>query len=221
MKNKKQLSFLIVEDHDCVSKSIVETLKEQPDFIPEIRVATDADHALKLIKEKPPEIVFLDLVLKPAIKGVLTDGDDLLRELNKLFYRPKVIVMSKIDRLDMLDYVINQLNADSYILKSRNSLDEIIPAVEKVMEGENYFSPSVTKILKHQENLLEMDTTDIFILKKLSRGLIQSEIEAALLENDIYLTVSAIEKRIRKLKMRFDAKTTIHLIALACQNGII
>ena len=212
---------MIVEDHDCVSKSIVETLKEQSGFIPETFIATDADHALKLIKEKSPEIVFLDLILKPTIEGVLTDGDDLLREMNKLFHRPKVIVMSKIDRLDMLDYVINQLGADSYILKSRTSLNEIIPAVEKVMQGENYFSPSIVKILKHQENLLEMDTIDIFIIKKLSRGLTQSEIEIALMENDIYLTVSAIEKRIRKLKIRFDAKTTIHLIALAFQNGII
>lgn len=221
MESKKHISFLIVEDHDCVSKSIIDTLKEQSGFMPEIRVATDADHALNLIRQHLPEIIFLDLVLKPAVKGKLTDGDDLLRELNKFFQRPKVIVMSKVDRLDMLDYVINQLGADSYILKSRTSLNEIIPAVEKVLENETYFSPSVTKILKHQENLLEMDSVDIFILKKLSRGLIQPEIEADLLNNDIYLTVSAIEKRIRKLKIRFDAKTTPHLIALAFQNGII
>lgn len=216
------ISVLVIEDHDCVSKSIIDTLQENKDFIFNIDMAGHADEALSKIRKSPPDLVFLDLVLKntqasPALSG----GDELLRELNKLQNRPKVIVLSKVDSLDMLDYIINILNADGYILKSRISLEEIVQAVKLVLENENYFSPQVKKILRHNENLLEVDFVDVFIIKKLSQGFIQPEIETALLDRNVQLTVSAIEKRIRRLKIRFDAKTTTHLIALALQNGII
>lgn len=220
--NNNTVSVLVIEDHDCVSKSIIDTLQENNDFIFNIDMAGYADEALSKIRKNPPDIIFLDLILKnPPTLSNFTGGDELLRELNKIQNRPKVIILSKVDSLDMLDYIINILNANGYILKSRTSLEEIIPAIKLVLENENYFSPQVKKILRHNENLLEVDFVDVFIIKKLSQGLIQPEIETALLDRNVQLTVSAIEKRIRRLKLRFDAKTTTHLIALAIQNGII
>jgi DNA-binding NarL/FixJ family response regulator len=216
------ISVLVIEDHDCVSKSIIDILQGSKDIIFNTDMAGYVDEALSKIRKNSPDIIFLDLILKnpPALSN-FTGGDELLRELNKFQNRPKVIVLSKVDSLDMLDYIINILNADGYILKSRTSLEEIIPAAKQVLENENYFSPQVKKILQHNENLLEVDFVDVFIIKKLSQGFIQPEIETALLDRNVQLTVSAIEKRIRRLKIRFDAKTTTHLIALALQNGII
>ena len=164
----------------------------------------------------------LDIILKNEPENSkLKGGDDLLREFKKSSSKAKIIVMSKIESLDMLDYIINVLNADGYILKSRTSLQEIIPAIKTVLSSENYYSKSVTKILQYQENLLDIDIKDRFILKLLSQGLRQQEIEIASPKKGIKMTVSAIEKRIKKLKLRFGAETTAQLTAIAVKKGII
>jgi DNA-binding CsgD family transcriptional regulator len=70
-------------------------------------------------------------------------------------------------------------------------------------------------------NSLEMDTTDLIILKELSNGLYQKEIVSILEEKGMSISVSAVEKRIRKLKLKFEANTTSHLVAIAIRKGII
>ena len=222
MNYKKSITVLIVEDHDCVSLGVKQLLLSDNDFDFQITTTSSADQAYTFIKKYLFDIVLLDIVLKnPSKEALFFDGDDLLRQLNKDGNNVKIIVLSKVDSLDMLDYIINILGADGYILKSRSSLNEIIPAINSVLDGENYFSNSIKKALKHNEMLIEIDFIDRLILKKLSQGLTQPQIEIELLKKSISLTVSAIEKRIRRLKLRFDAKTTSHLIALSIQNGII
>lgn len=222
MKTKQKIQLLLVEDHDSVSLGVVFSLQQNNQYQFEIKTVSTADNAYDLIKKNSFDIILLDLILKdysPVCK--LKSGEDLLRELNKNSSRPSVVVMSKIDRLEMLDYVINVLNADAYILKSRTSLTEIIPAINAVTQGENFYSNSIKNLLRFNENILEIDFTDRLILKSLSMGYKQSEIVGVLKGRDIFITVSAIEKRIKKLKIRFDAHNTNQLIAIAVKEGIL
>ncbi|WP_299111970.1 response regulator transcription factor [uncultured Winogradskyella sp.] len=218
----KAIKLLLVEDHDSVSLGIQYSLKQEPSYSFDIKATSDANSAFNELKNNDFDIVILDLILKGKIdRGQFTSGDELLSYLSKLEYRPKVIVMSKIDSFDMLDYVVSVLDADAYILKSKTSLQEIIPAIDAVLSGDNFFSDSIKKILRYNENLLDMDIVDRIILKAISNGLKQNEIAEELKIKRYAMTVSAIEKRIKKLKIRFDAHTSPHLIALAIKNGII
>lgn len=218
----KLLKILLVEDHDSVSLGVQYSLQKQKEILFEITAATTADIALNYTLREEYDVILLDLLLKnEPYNSKLSGGDDLLRELNKNLNRPKVIVLSKIDSLEMLDYVINALNADGYILKSRTSLQEIIPAIKSVLKGESFYSDSIKKILRYNENLLDIDFEDRTILRCLSVGLKQIEMEYEFKKRDISMTLSAIEKRIKKLKIRFDAQTTAQLTAMATKEGII
>lgn len=218
----KNINLLLVEDHDSVSLGVMSSLEKSADFTFEITVATTADKALHNISQNQYDIVLLDLILKDeSSNSLLSGGEDVLRELNKMEFAPKVIVMSKIDSLDMLDYVINVLDTDAYILKSRTSLQEIIPAIHSVLSNEHFYSQSIKKLLRYHENLLEMDIIDRIILKSLSNGLKYIGIESLLKEKSLHITVSAIEKRVKKLKIRFDANTNAQLVAMAIKEGII
>lgn len=218
----KLIKILLVEDHDSVSMGVQYSLQKQKEIQCEITIATTADMALGFTKREEYDVILLDLLLKnEPYNSKLSGGDDLLRELNKKENRPKVVVQSKIDSLEMLDYVIGVLNADGYILKSRTSLREIVLAIKTVLEGESFYSDSIKKILKYNESLLDIDFEDRMILKCLSLGLKQIEIEHEFRKKDISMTVSAIEKRIKKLKIRFDAGTTAQLTAMATKEGII
>mgnify|MGYP000448132933 CR=1 FL=1 len=216
------VNLLLVEDHDSVSMGVQYSLQKQKEIGCEITTASTADQALNYTLREEFDVILLDLLLKnESYHSKLSGGDDLLRELNKLQKRPKVIVLSKIDSLEMLDYIINVLNADGYILKSRTSLQEIVPAIKSVLTDEPFFSNSIKKILKYNESLLDIDFEDRTILKCLSLGYKQIEIELEFKKKEISMSLSAIEKRIKKLKIRFDAQTTAQLTAKAIKEGII
>tara|TARA_R110002051_G_scaffold174602_2_gene244812 strand:- start:1375 stop:2034 length:660 start_codon:yes stop_codon:yes gene_type:complete len=217
----KKLYILLLEDHALISLGIEVMLKQTYKELLLFKVVTDADAALEYLKLYPVDIILLDLILKSEYPTRLKSGDELLREIYLWQDKPKTIILSKIDSLDVLNYCIDQLEADAYILKSRTSVNEIIPAIDAVLENENYYSYSIRKLLKYKFGLLEMDTTDRIILKDLSNGLHQKGIVSSLAEREINISVSAVEKRIRKLKLKFEATTTSHLVSIAIRKGII
>tara|TARA_R110002051_G_scaffold181774_1_gene251330 strand:+ start:100036 stop:100695 length:660 start_codon:yes stop_codon:yes gene_type:complete len=217
----RKLHVLLLEDHRFISIGVEVILKENYKDTLLFKAVSDGDTALKYLQTHSVDIVILDLILKSDFDTKLKSGDELLRILYHWEKKPKTIILSKIDSLDVLNYCIEQLEADAYILKSKTSADEIIPAIDAVLENEYYYSYGVRKLLKYQFGLLEMDTTDRIILTQLSNGLHQKEIVFALEKKEIIVSVSAVEKRIRKLKLKFEASTTSHLVAIAIRKGII
>lgn len=217
----KKIHILLLEDHSFITVGVEFILKEEYKESLLFKVVTDADTALEYLRSQPVDIILLDLILKSEYHTKLKSGDELLREIYLWENKPKTIVLSKIDSLDLLNYCIEQLEADAYILKSKTSVDEIIPAINAVLENEYYYSYEIRKLLKYQFGLMEMDTTDRIILKELSNGLHQKEIVFVLEKKEINISVSAVEKRIRKLKLKFEANTTSHLVSIAIRKGII
>lgn len=217
----KKIHILLLEDHALISLGVEVMLRETYKESLTFKVVTDADTALDYLQRYTVDILLLDLILKSEYPTKLKSGDELLREIYLWKRKPKTIILSKTDSLDVLNYCIEQLEADAYILKSKTSVDEIIPAIDAVLENENYYSYSIRKLLKYQFGLLEMDTTDRIILKELSNGLHQKEIVLVLEKKEINISVSAVEKRIRKLKIKFEANTTSHLVGIAIRKGII
>lgn len=217
----KKIHILLLEDHALISLGVEVMLKETYKDSLVFKVVTDADKALDYLRKHTVDILLLDLILKSEHSTKLKSGDELLREIYLWECKPKTIILSKIDSLDVLNYCIEQLEADAYILKSKTSVDEIIPAIDAVLGNEYYYSYSIKKLLKYQFGLLEMDTTDRIILKELSSGLHQKEIVLILEKKEIQISVSAVEKRIRKLKLKFEANTTSHLVAISIRKGII
>lgn len=218
---QRTLKILLVEDYDSVGIGVKDTLLKS-ELNCQVVLCDNADDAYGLIKKQSFDIVLLDLILKSKRQeAILMDGDDLLKQLRKQDNCPKIIVHSKIDQLSMLDYVINALDADGYILKSRTSLSEFVPAIKTVMVNRKYLSPSVDISLTRNHLLLDVDYIDRMLLVGLSRGLRQNELAPYMDGKEISITLSAIEKRIKKLKERFNAETTIQMVAQAIKEGII
>lgn len=222
MAIKKYFKTLIVEDHDVASKGIIDTLHSNYKYTFEIQHAYHADEAVKLIQFHNFDLILLDLILKsPSLSTKYTGGDELLRYVRKQANLPKVIVLSKVESIDMLDYIMNTLGADGYILKSGHSLQELIPAIETVFYGDRYLSPHVASIFKSYNSTLDLDYRDRITLKKLSEGGTHQDIVDILATKGITVTKSAVEKRIRKLKSRFGADTTAELMVKAMRAGLI
>lgn len=219
---KKTINTLIVEDHDFASHGIIEVLKNHEFHEFPITEARNADEAFDKIEENDFDLILLDLILKNENENVrFTGGDDLLRYVKKNLGYIKVIILSKVDSVEMLDYIINVLGADGYILKSDKSIAEVLEGIKDVFNGRRYISPSLDKQFRYYESVLDLDYRDKAILNGLSQGGSHKDIASELESKGVSITKSAIEKRIRNLKQRLRAKTTGELMVKAMQLGII
>ena len=113
------------------------------------------------------------------------------------------------------------LGVDGFILKSSNSLDKIVPAIAATLRGERYFSPTIAEKLQRFSSKKDIDYIDRLLLKGLSKGMKQNEIADYFIENSISLTPSAIEKRVKRLKEYFNAKTSLELMSIVSKQGYI
>lgn len=109
--NKPKIKIIIADNSKDFCNILNEYLSCQEDIVV-TGIANDGVEALKLIKEKKPDLVVLDLIM-PII-----DGFGVLEQLNttSLYPMPHIIVISAISQDKTIQRAIS-LGADYYIVK--------------------------------------------------------------------------------------------------------
>ena len=108
-----------------------------------------------------------------------------------------------------------------FVHKGRNSISQLKTAMETILFGGTFVSQNLTHALK-ESTFNEIENYDIQVLTQLSHGATIEDIENVFKKEDIKPnSKSYIEKRISKLKDLFKAKTTIHLVSITKDLGII
>ena len=218
MNLEQTIKLLIVEDYDALSLGIISHLKRQSQGIDyKVTQINNLTEALLEARMRCFDVILLDFYLNNSTGG----GDLFLKARSEFACKPKIIIFSRVDKMDIVDHLVHQLEADGFILKSSNSLDEIVPAIAATLRGERYFSPTISEKLKRFSTNKDIDYIDRLLLKGLSKGMKQNEIADYLIENGISLTPSAIEKRVKRLKEHFKAKTSLELMSIVSKHGYI
>lgn len=116
---------LVAEDDQLVSNSLCQALTTAG-FEP--HPAYDGEAALKLAKEASPDIVLLDIMM-PKL-----DGMSVLWELkaNEATSKIPVIVLTNIADVETISKII-QGGANDYLLKSDQSVEQVINKVKEVL----------------------------------------------------------------------------------------
>jgi len=116
--------ILIVEDHPTMREAMRMVL-EHEGF--DIREASDGQAALAMAKQRPPDLVFLDLNIPGA------SGADVLRELKAepATANVRVIIVTAVGE-EGREYVLS-LGADEYFTKPFSPL-ALLRTVEKVLQ---------------------------------------------------------------------------------------
>jgi YesN/AraC family two-component response regulator len=163
-QGKKVLSILIVEDEVLIRKKLVEYVKLEYQTIYE---ADSEDGALKVYKDKKPDLLILDINLREG------SGLSLLRKIREYDHSTKAIVLSAFDDREYLMEAID-LKLTKYLVKpvKRKEFKEALIAVEKEL-----------KIFKvESQNILEFQDGYIWDYKK-----------EQLLQNDHIVTLGSKE----------------------------
>jgi two-component system, NarL family, captular synthesis response regulator RcsB len=216
---------LIVDDIDMNDAGAVQILQELE--ISQIEYAKYCDEALLKIKkshqdQQPYQLLISDLSFKTDHRPEkIKSGQELIQAVKQLFPAIKIIVFSIEDKSYPIKSLFDKLNIDGYVIKGRNTMQELKKAIETVYKQEKFLSPELAHI-QQDKTINEIDDYDIQIIKELSFGVAQENMEAKFKELGITPnSKSTIEKRINKLKIYFKANNPTHLVAIAKDLGLI
>jgi len=206
---------VLADDHTLVRSGIRRILEAHPGF-EVVGEAADGVEALALVHETVPDVIVLDLNM-PGSGGL-----DALPALKLAQPSLKVVVLSMHAGREYVSRAMKG-GADAYLLKD-SAVQDLVAAVEAVLVGRSYFSPSIqalmAELLRGETREPSRGTTltdrEREVLGWLARGLSSKEVAQRL---DI--SVRTVETHRANLMHKLGVKSVALLIQVALREGII
>ncbi|MDC8001787.1 response regulator [Aequorivita todarodis] len=216
---------LVSEDLGSISNGIISVLEMlRIDNHKQVQYCDDAYLKIKKanLDGRPFDLLITDLSFKADHRQQqFPSGEKLIKVLKQEYPTLKIIAYSVEDRPQKIRAVMLDGKADAYVCKGRNGLRELDEAITAVLNGKTYLSPQISNALR-ETSTSEIEDYDIKIMQLLAQGQSQEEISQNFKEKNITpSSLSAIEKKIVKLKNQFNAKNSVQLISIAKDLGLI
>ena len=212
---------LIVDDHQIVRDGIKRILTDEND-IELIGSVGSGKEALAFIKCTQPDIVIADLSM-PNMSGI-----ELTEKLTNLYPKVRVLILSMFNNEEYIVSAI-QAGAKGYLPKQDSTTEILLEAIRTISNGEEFYSPSISKIVlksfinnaksssvgdiakKHQLTSREKE-----ILKLYVEGCTNNEIAEKL-----NLSVFTIKTHKNNIMQKYNFKSTVEMIKFALRNNIV
>jgi DNA-binding NarL/FixJ family response regulator len=159
------ISILLVDDHALVRAGIRALLEQLVD-VTVIAEAKDGREAFRLISERAPDQVLMDIAM-PGLNGL-----EATARITKEFPAVRVIVLSMYANDEYVREAI-KAGAAGYLVKSGAAV-ELEKAIKAVSRGETYFSPLLSsRIVRDKAGHLSADRAVIERLTPRQREILQ------------------------------------------------
>ncbi|CAI8304025.1 MAG: Uncharacterised protein [Polaribacter sp. SA4-10] len=215
--------ILIVDDHQLV---ILYSLTKIGNF--DVITTNTCDDALELIlkhqNNHPFQIVLTDLSFDNGTKATkLNGGEALIKAIKNQNIAIKIGVITGHVETNRIYNVIQNLNPDAYLIKSKCGVTELGFAIEKMRANDFYYSHEVhQKIMRRNILQIQMDEVAIQVLKELPNHTKISNLEGVILKNDgSVIKLRSIETKLSNLRADLNANNNTDLILKAKELGII
>ncbi len=146
--------ILIVEDEqDTLENLQMRITVAFPDV--QVSKAFDCDEGFRILNaskvEFPVELLITDLTFRrqPECRSI-KNGMEFLQKLKTLNYHLPRIVYSSHDELLFIHPVMKNFEPEGYILKARDSTEELIFAIRRITQGKTYYSQEVLNSQKQR-----------------------------------------------------------------------
>ena len=211
------ITIALAEDHHVVRQGFKLVLSAEQDF-KLVGEAADGLEAVKLVEEKKPNVLLLDLMI-PRLHGL-----EVTRQVRKEHPDTRVIILSMhADEPYVMEALRN--GASGYVLKDCTGGD-LVQAVRAVAAGRRYLSPMLAEraITGYVERPGESDL-DVYetltnrerlVLQLAAEGKTSAEIAAAL-----FISPRTAETHRANLMRKLSLRSQTDLVRFAIRRGII
>jgi len=210
------IKVLICDDHTLFSEGIKAILRGEVS-LEVVGEARDGRQAVEKVKELHPDVVLMDIVM-PDLNGF-----EATRRVLATDPTVKVLMLTMHDEEELVIRCL-EAGAAGYLIKDAPA-SQLIYAIEMVMKGERYLSPTVLKkvvagYVKNQQrpqtSYDRLSSREREILKLLAEGLTVKEIASRL-----NLSVKTVDVHKYNLMRKIDVHDRAELIRYAIQKRLI
>ncbi|SHF52958.1 DNA-binding response regulator, NarL/FixJ family, contains REC and HTH domains [Flavobacterium fontis] len=216
---------LVVEDIDSIALSVVQLVESLGAHeVVVVKYCEDAWTKLKAeaLQGRPFELLITDLSFeKDHRQDAITGGEALVAQVKAFDPQLAVVVYSIEDKPFRIQQLYHEHGIGGYVLKGRRSLEQLKTALLTVAAGERYYAPELQTTMR-ASSFVSLDGYELHLLEQLAAGYSLDEMEARFKVLGITPhSKSTIEKRLYRLRDSFNARTLMHLISLAKDQGVI
>jgi DNA-binding NarL/FixJ family response regulator len=210
------ISILLADDHTLVRAGI-RALIEQLPTVKVVGEAKDGREALRLVKERKPDLILMDVAM-PGLNGL-----EATARVSKEFPDVRVIILSMYANEEYVREAINA-GAAGYLVK-RSAATELERAITAVARGEKYFSPLVSAhVNRDRDGRLSVDRAFIERLTPRQREILQLVAERHSTKDIagiLSISVKTVETHRAQLMERLDIHDVPGLVRFAIRAGLV
>jgi len=212
---QKHLKILLCDDHELIIKGL-EQLLHSLSYVDEIALAGNGKQALQELKVQKFDLLISDVSMPEM------DGIELSTAVKKDFPDTKIIMLTQFSDMQILKPLLKN-DVDGILLKGGKS-EEIIDAIEKVINGEKCYSNTIMHVLADcysgsgniPEMLIKLSKREKQVLHLIAEEKTNKEISEIL-----FISVPTVETYRSNLFRKFEVKNSVGLIRKAMQLGFV
>lgn len=213
--------ILIADDHAMFADGISSILNTEPN-IDVIGQCLDGPSVIEFLKVNPVNILLLDVNL-PGMSGI-----DVCKHVTEKYPQTKVIAISMFNEESFVTEILNN-GAKGYVLKNTGR-EELLIAINTVLEGKSYFSEDVTETImkglmnqrmgggnkQSKKELPKISKREKEVLELIVKEHTTQEIAGLL-----FISLKTVESHRSNLLAKTNARNTAGLVRIAMEHKLI
>jgi len=209
------INVILADDHQIIRQAIGELLESSGRY----RVVANVENGedlLKVLEKKSCDVLVIDIAM-PKI-----DGIKVVKHLREHSILIPVLALSANDDAKSIKAIL-QAGANGFVPKT-SSLQELDFAINAIMRGNAYISPSVTDRMMHPESVTSktnsaisvLTSRELEIMRLLAEGKPNREIGGIL-----HISTRTVDTHRSNILKKLGFKTNADLVRLAISEGLI
>ena len=214
MQAKEIIRILIVDDHAIVREGLKQILSDDEKFVVQGEAETAAE-AIRIAREKEFDLVLLDISLPDR------NGLELLEALKKAHPKLSILMLSMYRETQ---YAVRAIKSGaSGYLNKQSAPDQLVSAIEQVVTGRKYITPSVAEALALEisvgKDMLPHETLSNREFQTLC--LLASGKPVSAIAEKLSLSVKTVSMYRTRLLEKMHLKNNAELTHYAIRHGLV
>ena len=206
---KSHHKVLIADDH-AILRDGIRSLITRMKKMKIIGEATTGLEAIEKFEELKPDLLILDISMPDK------NGMDVAKEILENAPEANIIILSMHDDEDYINRCL-EIGVKGYVVKNESG-NELELAIQSVLEGKNYFSSQVQKVVfkkysanvsrkKHTDETIKLTNREIEIIKLIMAGLTSQD-----MADKLFISPRTVETHRANLLKKLGVKNAMEMV---------